>query len=82
MDNQLMLGVLLIIVGIAVGLIAVALVLNRREGRIAAESELEGEEHEEPSAAADVDGQPTPEEDGDEVRVPLKTDIPLLKNPS
>ncbi len=66
MDNQLMLGVLLIIVGIAVGLIAVALVLNQREGRIAAELELEGEQDEELSAAADVEEQPTPEEDGDD----------------
>ena len=35
MDDQLMLGILLIIVGIAVGLIAVAVVLNRREDRMA-----------------------------------------------
>lgn len=41
MDNQLMLGILLIIVGVAMGLIAVALVLNRREDRIAAELSLE-----------------------------------------
>ena len=66
MDNPLMLWVLLIIVGVAVGLIAVALVLNRREGRIAAELELEGEQDKEPSDAADVEEQPSPEEDGDD----------------
>ncbi|MFV1858174.1 MAG: hypothetical protein ACC647_02355 [Anaerolineales bacterium] len=65
MDNQLMLGILLIIVGIAVSLIAVALVLNRRENRMAAELELESEAEgdEEPSNGEEVGEQPTPEED-------------------
>jgi hypothetical protein len=48
MADQLMLGILLIIVGIAVALIAVALVFNRREDRIAAELN-EGTDDEESS---------------------------------
>ena len=40
MDDQLLIGILLIIIGIAIGLIAVAVVLNRREDRIAAEADL------------------------------------------
>ncbi len=60
-----MLGILLIIVGIAVSLIAVALVLNRRENRMAAELKLESEAEgdEEPSNGEEVGEQPTPEED-------------------
>lgn len=44
MDNQLVIGILLIIVGIAIGLIAVAVVLNRREDRMDAEPDLETED--------------------------------------
>ncbi len=44
MDDQLVIGILLIIVGIAIGLIAVAVVLNRREDQIAAELDPETED--------------------------------------
>lgn len=78
MDDQLMLGILLIIVGIAIGLIAVAVVLNRREDRIEAELGLEtdheepsGSEQEEPATEVDDDepaleAQPAAEADDDE----------------
>ena len=72
MDDQLMLGILLIIVGIAIGLIAVAVVLNRREDRIAAEMGLEtndadDEEPVDSEEAEPVDeDEPTPEADDDE----------------
>lgn len=60
-----MLGILLIIVGIAVALIAVALVLNRREDRneedLDQESDPEGDE--EPLDTEDVAEQPAPEEE-------------------
>jgi len=65
MDEQQMLGILLIIVGIAVALIAVALVLNRREGRNPEELDRESEDQEqdEPSDTADSAEQTTPEEE-------------------
>lgn len=44
MDDQLVIGILLIIVGIAIGLIAVAVVLNRREDQLAAELDPETED--------------------------------------
>ena len=68
MDDQLMFGILLIIVGVAVGLIAVALVLNRRELRIAAELDLESEteDDEERSDVTDMEEGPTPEEEDEE----------------
>ena len=78
MDDQLMLGILLIIVGIAIGLIAVAVVFNRREDRIEAELGLEtdyeepsGSEQEEPATEVDDDepafeAQPAAEGDDDE----------------
>lgn len=44
MDDQLMLGILLIIVGIALALIAVAVVLNRREDRREAEERIKNAE--------------------------------------
>jgi hypothetical protein len=53
MNDQLMLGILLIIVGVAVGLIAVALVLNRREARNAAELD-EGQAPDEPDAGVEI----------------------------
>lgn len=72
MDNQLMLGILLIIVGVALGLIAVAVVLNRREERISAEVDLDAEhtddeepsdtEEKEPAELAE-EQPPKPEED-------------------
>jgi hypothetical protein len=69
MDDQLMLGILLIIVGIAIGLIAVAVVLNRRENRIARletnHQELSDSEEEEPAAEIDED-MLAPEADEDE----------------
>jgi len=43
-DDQLVIGILLIIVGIAIGLIAVAVVLNRREDQLAAELDPETED--------------------------------------
>ncbi|MEE9217163.1 MAG: hypothetical protein V3U32_06970 [Anaerolineales bacterium] len=75
MDNQLMFGILLIIVGIAIGLIAVAVVLNRREARIAAElgpntdqadDEASSESEEEEPAPELDEVEPTPEPDDDE----------------
>ena len=65
MDDQMMLGILLIIVGIAVALIAVALVLNRREGRNPEELDRESEDQEQdaPSDTADLAEQTTPEEE-------------------
>ena len=71
MDNPLMVGILLIIVGIAVGLIAVALVLNRREGRMATELDLESEAEEDqaPSDAEDSEEQSTAEEDEEQAEV-------------
>ncbi|MFQ5923203.1 MAG: hypothetical protein ACE5M4_10195 [Anaerolineales bacterium] len=68
MDDQLMLGILLIIVGIAVGLIAVAVVLNRREDRIAAELGLVSEdtEDEEPPETEKESEEPSPEVDEEE----------------
>jgi hypothetical protein len=69
MDDQLMLGILLIIVGIAIGLIAVAVVLNRRENRIARletnHQEPSDSEEEEPATEVDED-EPAPEADDDE----------------
>ena len=44
MDDQLVIGILLIIVGIAIGLIAVAVVLNRREDQLAAKLDPETED--------------------------------------
>ncbi len=64
MDQQLILGILLIVVGIAVGLIAAAVVVNRRiDAREAAEAEADPETGEaEPSheaeAAAEIDAEP------------------------
>ena len=57
MDNQLMVGILLIIVGIAVGLIAAALVLNRREDQISAEMD-EDNEDEQPADAVEQEAPP------------------------
>ena len=66
MDDQLMLGILLIIVGIAIGLIAVAVVLNRREARIAAESGLTTDETDDEASSESEQEEPAPEVDGDE----------------
>ncbi len=66
MDDQLMLGILLIIVGIAIGLIAVAVVLNRREDRIAADTGLETNDGEDQEPSDSEEEEPAPEVDGDE----------------
>ncbi len=63
MDDQLVIGILLIIVGIAIGLIAVAVVLNRREDRIAAEADLETEDTKDEASEED---DPVSEVDEDE----------------
>ncbi len=66
MDDQLVIGILLIIVGIAIGLIAVAVVLNRREDQLAAEldPETQDTEDEVPPESEEVD--PVSELDEDE----------------
>lgn len=66
MDDQLVIGILLIIVGIAIGLIAVAVVLNRREDQLAAEldPETQATEDEVPPESEEVD--PVSELDEDE----------------
>ena len=73
MDDQLVIGILLIIVGIAIGLIAVAVVLNRREDRIAAEADLTAaeldleKEDTEDEADSEFEGDdPVSEDDEDE----------------
>jgi len=65
-DDQLVIGILLIIVGIAIGLIAVAVVLNRREDQLAAEldPETQDTEDEVPPESEEVD--PVSELDEDE----------------
>ena len=66
MDDQLVIGILLIIVGIAIGLIAVAVVFNRREDQLAAELDPETQitEDEVPPESEEVD--PVSELDEDE----------------
>ncbi len=66
MDDQLMLGILLIIVGIAIGLIAVAVVLNRREDRIAADTGLETNDADDQEPSDSEEEEPATEVDGDE----------------
>jgi cytoskeletal protein RodZ len=66
MDDRLMLGILLIIVGIAIGLIAVAVVLNRREDRIAAEIGLETNDTDDEEPADSEEEEPAPEVEEDE----------------
>ena len=66
MDDQLIIGILLIIVGIAIGLIAVAVVLNRREDRIAAELDLEKEDTEDEADSESEEDDPVAEPDQDE----------------
>ena len=66
MDDQLVIGILLIIVGIAIGLIAVAVVFNRREDQLAAELDPETQitEDDVPPESEEVD--PVSELDEDE----------------
>ncbi len=64
MNDQLMLGILLIIVGVAVGLIAVALVLNRRESR-SSDEEGEAEQEAEPEVEAEIEDEDEGEEEGE-----------------
>jgi len=66
MDNQLMFGILLIIVGIAIGLIAVAVIINRREARISAALGLETEEVEDMEPPEPEDDEPSSEVEEDE----------------
>lgn len=66
MDDQLVIGILLIIVGIAIGLIAVAVVLNRREDQLAAELDPETEEPEDEAAPESEEDDPASELDEDE----------------
>ncbi len=66
MDDQLVIGILLIIVGIAIGLIAVAVVLNRREDRIAAVLDLEKEDTEDEADSESEEDDPVAEPDQDE----------------
>ncbi|MFQ5942123.1 MAG: hypothetical protein ACE5JF_01090 [Anaerolineales bacterium] len=71
MDDQLIMGILLIIVGTALGLIAVALVLNRRDDRIEqpvgdAEEEEVAEEEEEVEQPAEDEEEAESEDDEDE----------------
>jgi cytoskeletal protein RodZ len=66
MDDRLMLGILLIIVGIAIGLIAVAVVLNRREDRIAADTGLESNDTDDQRPSDSEEEDPAPEVDEDE----------------
>jgi len=65
-DDQLVIGILLIIVGIAIGLIAVAVVLNRREDQLAAELDPETEEPEDEAAPESEEDDPASELDEDE----------------
>jgi hypothetical protein len=65
-DDQLVIGILLIIVGIAIGLIAVAVVLNRREDRMAAELDLQTEDTEDEADSESEGDDPVSEVDEDE----------------
>jgi len=65
-DDQLVIGILLIIVGIAIGLIAVAVVLNRREDQLAAELDPETEDTEDESPPESEEVDPVSELDDDE----------------
>ena len=76
MDDQLMLGILLIIVGIAIGLIAVAVILNRREDRIAAEMGLGTDDTDEEESSDSEEEQPASEVDEDEVTSDSDDDEP------
>ena len=68
MDDQLVIGILLIIVGIAIGLIAVAVVLNRREDQLADELDPETE---------GTEDQPAPEPEEDDPVSELDQDKPI-----
>ena len=68
MDDQLVIGILLIIVGIAIGLIAVAVVLNRREDQLADELDPETE---------GTEDQPAPESEEDDPVSELDQDKPI-----
>jgi len=76
MDDQLMLGILLIIVGIAIGLIAVAVVLNRREDRIAAEMGLGTDDTDEEESSDSDEEEPASEVDEDETTSDSADDEP------
>jgi len=75
-DNQLVIGILLIIVGIAIGLIAVAVVLNRREDRIAAEPDLETEDGDDVAAPESEEDDPISEDDEGEPDSEIDHDEP------
>jgi hypothetical protein len=79
MDDQLMLGILLIVVGFAIGLIAVAVVLNRREDRIAAEMGLEASDTDDEGSSDSEEEEPAPEFDEDET-APEADDDELSEN--
>ncbi len=66
MDDQLVIGILLIIVGIAIGLIAVAVVLNRREDQLAAELDPVTEDTEDEAAPESEEDDPVSEVGEDE----------------
>ena len=68
MDDQLVIGILLIIVGIAIGLIPVAVVLNRREDQLADELDPETE---------GTEDQPAPESEEDDPVSELDQDKPI-----
>ncbi len=76
MDNQLVIGILLIIVGIAIGLIAVAVVLNRREDQLAAELDPETEDTVDEAAPESEEEDPVSELDEDEPDSEINEDEP------
>ena len=76
MDDQLVIGILLIIVGIAIGLIAVAVVLNRREDQLAAELDPETEDTVDEAAPEFEEDDPLSELDEDEPDSEINEDEP------
>jgi len=75
-DDQLVIGILLIIVGIAIGLIAVAVVLNRREDQLAAELDPETEDTVDEAAPESEEDDPLSELDEDEPDSEINEDEP------